>query len=105
MERFSTVTSNELKEHIDFITPENTIKINWAKKFFNYQLQVWQIHIDEVPKVFKCCDEMTLEDLDHCLQYFFVEVRKQNGKRYPPGSLKDLASMVQLYFHKIGKTT
>ena len=26
MERFLTVTSNELKEHIDSITPENTIK-------------------------------------------------------------------------------
>ena len=42
---------------------------------------------------------MTLEDLDHCLQ-FFAEVRKQNGENYPPGSLKDLASMLQLYISR-----
>ena len=81
MERFSTVFSNELKEHIDSITPENTIKkMNWAKKVFNDWLQVWQIRIDEVPKVFKCCDEMTLEDLDHCLQNF-CQRRARSAKK------------------------
>ena len=35
MERFAKITSSELDQHIESITPENTIKkMNWAKKIF-----------------------------------------------------------------------
>ena len=54
--------------------------MNWTKNVFNDWLQVWQIRIDEVTKVFKCCDEMTLEDLDHCLQNF-CQRRARSAKK------------------------
>ena len=91
----------QLKEHFDSITRENTIKKEFDKKSLQrLASNMAGSHFDEVPKVFKCCDDMTLEYLDHCLQSFFAEVRKHDCERYATGSLKDLASMVQLCFQK-----
>ena len=79
--------------------------MNWAKKIFNDWLQVWQIRIDEVPKVFKCCDKMTLEDLDHCLQNF-CQRRARSAKKKTDLGINQIAKVLpKLTTHlKDGKT-
>lgn len=104
--RFATISTNELEEHLNSVTPENTIKkMRWATKLFREWHEVWKVRLDGELKVLKSLNDMCAEDYNYCFQYFFAETRKKNGQRYPPGSLKDLACMLQLYFQKELKNT
>lgn len=43
-------------------------------------------------------------DLNYCLKYFVLEIRKTNGEKYPPRTLKEIVAMVQHYFsHGLSK--
>ena len=52
-----------------------------------------------IDKVLKDLSEFTKGDLDYALRYFFCDVRKQTGDRYPPQTLKDICSGIQFYFN------
>lgn len=80
--------------------PINTNKkVNWIMRtFFNWHNN-WKIRLDGGLKVFKNLDEMTLNEIDFCLQYFIPEIRKTNGDKYPPQTYKEIFAGVQHYLN------
>ena len=59
--------------------------------------QEWKARFDLTPKVLKDMDEMSANEMNYCLQYFFADVRKTDGSKYPPKTLKEIAAMLQHY--------
>lgn len=97
--RYHHATEEEINQAIDDRIPANTLKkMNWVMKLFREWLQDWRIRMDDTLKVFKEVDEFNKSDLNHVLKYFYAEIRKKDGTRYPPETLKSITAMVQLYF-------
>ena len=65
---------------------------------FTRWLNEWKTRLDGQSKVIKDCSEMTASDLDYCLQYFIAELRKQDHRRYPPCTLKEIIACIQHHF-------
>jgi len=95
------MSEEEVNSDIDNRIPKSTWnKMRWAFKLFVTWHDHWKIRIDDnVLKVYKNVKEFTPNDLNHCLKYFFAEVRKVDGDMYPPESLKGIGAMLQLYFN------
>ncbi len=94
LERFATVV--DIEAFKESRIPKNTrLKAAWAVKIFTDWLSAWRVRCDGINKVFKPMEEMSLNEMDHCLQYFFAEVRKKDGSLYPPRTMKELAAMIQ----------
>ena len=49
--------------------------------------------------VLKHVDEFDKSDLNQCFRFFFSDVRKVNGSKYPQSTLKGLAAMLQYDFY------
>lgn len=97
--RFASTTDTEIQSHLNEVTPKNTIqKAKWAFKLFKSWHDEWKIRIHGPLKVIKGIDEFTESDLNYCLKYFFSDVRKTDGSRYPPSTLKELGAMIQYNF-------
>ena len=98
--RFVQMTEEEVNIDISNRIPKNTWnKMKWAMNIFVTWHNQWKIQVDNVLKVYEDIDEFIPSDLSYCLKYFFAEVRKVDGKMYPPESLKGIAAMIQLYFN------
>ena len=91
----------DIKSDLRDSIPVNTInKQKWAMKIFKEWHAEWKCRIDEKElKVYKEVEEFNKSDLNHCLKYFYCDCRKQNGERYPPATLKEIAALVQHYFN------
>ena len=99
--RFASTSQNEINEHITSMTPENTkIKQRWATKMFREWHLEWKSRLDSTLKVCKDMDEMTASDLNYCMKFFIADVRKVDGTKYPPRTLKELTAMIQHFFQK-----
>lgn len=99
--RFYVVTSEEIENDMKARMPVNTRnKMKWAMRIFESWLCEWKARLDDTLKVLKPIEEFSRGDLNHCLVYFFAEVRKQDGELYPPSTLKAIAAMIQLYFRE-----
>jgi hypothetical protein len=103
---FVPVSKVELDDLVASRIPANTqAKVDWAMNVFLEWLRCWRVRLDGELKVFKEPEEMTASDLDHCLQYFFAEIRKKDGKRFPPATMKDIVSCIQHHFRNRHKRT
>lgn len=83
--------------------PESTrAKEKWAMNLFRtwkenrVQLQM-QGRLSGLA-VIKPVEELTKNEINELLQFFVFEVRKENGERYPPGTLKNLVAMIQHFY-------
>lgn len=98
--RFACTTTEAMNSDLTTRISQNTRnKTKWAMKIFREWLSEWRIRCDEIPKVLKPIDEFCKDDLDYALRYFFCDVRKTNGERYPPKTLKEIACSIQHYFN------
>ena len=99
--RFAITSQKELEEDNEKSIPKNTRdKIKWAIKIYRTWLAEWRVRFDDsIPKVLKPMEEFTHGDLDYALVYFYCEVKKVNGERYPPQILKEIASAIQHFFN------
>lgn len=68
-------------------------------KLFRPWFSEWKARLDGGMKVYKKIEEFIESDLNFYQKTFFAEARKENGEMYPPGTLKEIASMTQLFFH------
>ena len=89
-----------MQKKMEDAVPQNTkAKAKWAMKLFNDWLTVWRVRLDGI-KVLKDVNTFTKSDLDFCLQHFYCDVRKKDGQKYPPVTLKEIASMIQFDFNR-----
>ena len=97
--RFVSTTSEDLEKKRKERIPENTRrKSSWAIRLFNEWHGHWKVQFSDHLKVYHDLDDMTVGEVDYCLQYFFAEVRKADGSKYPPRTLKEIAAAIQHHF-------
>lgn len=102
--RFGEVTEEDLQHNIDSRIPETTKnKTKWCLNLFTLWLTEWRIRLNGPPKVLKELTEMSNYELDYCLKYFVMEVRKTDGTKYPPRTLKEIIAGVQHHFNYVLK--
>jgi hypothetical protein len=94
---------DELERRIGDSLPQATkAKERWAIKILNNwkenRLQAQLNGTTPRLMVIKPLEKLTKAELNELLQYFVFEVRKISGEKYPPGTLKDLVSMIQHYY-------
>ena len=76
--------------------PINTQRrVNWVIKKFHTWHEEWKCRLTGGLKVYKDLKEMTLSDIDFCLQYFIAEIRKSDGEMFPPKTYKEIISSFQ----------
>ena len=95
--RFGSTSIDQLNEHVEAAVPQNTsLKEKWAIKLFKDWHAIWKIRMDDkILKVFKDIEEMNSSDLNHTLKYFIADVRKKDGSKFPPRTLKEITAMIQ----------
>ena len=99
--RFASTSEHERMQDFEKTTPKNTMnKSKWAMKIFQDWLNEWRVRYDDdILKILKDIKEFTVNDLNYCLKYFFCDMRKNNGERYPPQTQKDICSGIQYHFN------
>ena len=102
MARFEAVTDQEITLDVQNATPIATMrKRKWAMKIFESWLSEWRVRIDGPLKVLKEVCDFDKSDLNYCLKYFFCEVRKVSGEKYPPQTLKEMCALIQNHFNSV----
>lgn len=91
--RFTVPVSNEqFTEAAKGVVPTNTKKNNaWAERTFN----AWVEHQNEVMPDSVLTDLLTCHDpkiVCKYMRYFVLEARTQDGKKYPPGTIRSILS-------------
>lgn len=104
MERFSTLTSDEIDDLMASTIPVNTErKSKWATKTFESWLDAWKTTglAQGQLVVNKSLQEMSPSDLNFALKHFIFSARKIDGTKYPPGSLKGIVGGIfhHVHFH------
>lgn len=90
------VTEEEVKDIISKRIPKSTqAKSQWAVKMFRSWLENFNQRDGRENKFENDIDQMCKEELNNALHFFISEVRKENGERYPPASLKSIVAMLQ----------
>lgn len=100
--RFAATTREEMSKSLIEAKSKSTIsKSKWAMSMFQNWFNQWKIRLDDVPKVLKDIEEFTPSDLNHCLQYFFCDMRKTDKDRsmYPPQTQKEICAAIQYHFN------
>lgn len=96
--RFASTSVNDLEKKKKDRIPKNTqAKVMWALKLFKNWHNEWKARLDGPLKVLKDFEEMTLSELDYVLQFFVCDVRKMDGNKYPPRTLKEIFAALQHY--------
>ena len=100
--RFPTLSADDRIKIIENSIPVNTRKKEkWAIKIFTEWHEKRKEEIlnnnREGLLVLKDISEWTSSDWNLLLEEFILEVRKENGEKYTPSSLKDIFSMLQHY--------
>jgi len=103
--RYAPVTNDDLQSIREQRIPQSTKdKVKWAINLFRNWHDDWKMRVDDILKVYKSVDEMDSNDLNYCLKYFIPEIRKANGERYPPRTLKEIIAGIQhFYCYEINK--
>lgn len=103
MSRFTEfVSEDQINNRVNASIPENTTKKEkWAMKVFDewHRNRIANLTINDL-NVYKSNEEMDKSDLNFLLKRFFFEIRRKDGKKYPPRSLYDLFSMINYHFTK-----
>ena len=98
--RFAFVSKEDIENNLKVAVPISTVRKNkWAFNLFKDWLSEWRVRLDGECKVLKEIEEFNFNDLDYCLQYFFCGVRRRDGQRYPPQTMKEIAAGIQSYFN------
>lgn len=96
--RYASTSALDLSNHVSSMIPDATLrKSKWAVNLFNTWHDEWHIRMDGQMKVFDKLEHMNASNLNYCLQYFIADVRKVDGKKYPPRTLKEIFAMLQHY--------
>ena len=82
-------------------------KQNWAVRLF----KGWHLHRNQLAKssphvtaVEASLETMTVDELNYNLTRFLMEIRKEkDGSDYPPNTLHEIITSIQLHFHLLGK--
>lgn len=101
------LNEDDLQQLRESAEPNSTKqKVKWAMSLFSNWFSKWRVdYLSGGNKVLKEITEMTANDLDFCLQYFIPSVRKANGSKYPPRTLKEMVALVQHHFqYNLGRT-
>lgn len=103
--RYAQITDDDLKDLREQRIPQSTKdKVKWSINLFRNWHENWKVRMDDILKVYKSIDEMDSNDLNYCLQYFIPEIRKVNGEKYPPRTLKEIVAGIQhFYCYEINK--
>ena len=81
------------------VAKSSVSKSQWAIKVFKDWLTDWKVQLDDIPKVLKHVNEVSTDDLNYFWKYFYCDVRKQKGERFPPQSLKEMVASIQYFFN------
>ena len=105
MKRFATpINEAEIKTMIEEKIPRDTKrKEKWAVKMFEDWMTSRNskgLLPDEQLHVFKPIKELTKSETDYLLQFFFLEIRTENGERFKGSTLKNIAAMIQYFYNK-----
>ena len=93
--RFVPVTEEGINEILNNPVPKATIsKQKWTLGIFHQWSNDYNSRVEEDRKT-KPIHEMSNAELSTALRYFLSEVRKENGNRYPPQTLKGIVAMIQ----------
>jgi hypothetical protein len=97
--RFGSTSTATLKEHLESSIPHNTVmKVKWAVKLFQDWHQIWKARLeDDILKIYDDIDYMSASDMNYAMQYFIADVRKKDGSKFPPRTLKEIVAMLQHY--------
>ena len=98
--RYAVITEEEIAQLNRSVIPDATRKkAEWAMKIFKdwHNKKFKNNPFPDVPAVYKDVDEMSVYDMNYCLKFFVHEVRKLNGERYGPESLRGLVLSIQNY--------
>lgn len=95
--RFAINSEKELETHQQIRVPNSTrSKQQSCVRLFKSWHSQWKMRGDML-KVYDDLEYMGASDLSYCLKYFIADVRKKNGKKYPPKTLKGIYAMIQHY--------
>jgi hypothetical protein len=99
------VTDVALLELVQGTIPLNTKrKQDWAVGLFNKWLAYWRVDTyTDTLKVLKPLKDMTVSDINHCLKYWIPSLRKEDGSKYPPRTMKEIIALFQHYLNKVMK--
>ena len=101
MSRFTEfVSEDQINDRVNASIPENTTKKEkWAMKLLDewHKNRIANLTIHDL-NVYKSNEEMNKSDLNFLLKRFVFEIRRKDGKKYPPRSLYDLFSMINYHF-------
>ena len=95
MARFPTTSSVEVQELMEKAKNKNTSKAtsNWMKVYCSWaELRGKEVNIEN----------LSPEELDIVLQYFYVEVIKRDGSDYEPTSLSVMQAAIDRYLRNSG---
>ena len=96
-ERFGKpITLQELQNTIENRVPSNT------KKATNWGYSVW-IEWSQARNITEDITDMEEKKINILLAQFVQEVRRKDGKEYPPGSLTNIVAAVQWYLREHGR--
>lgn len=102
MNKSVAITTKELEELKDSRIPENTKRKNkWIMKMFLKWLSDWRTRLDGELKILKDLNEMTLKELDLCIQFFISEIRKVDGELYPPQTYREIVAGIQHHLNNV----
>ena len=80
--------------------------INWAVNLFcqwrKNRLSKFCSDVEIVHCHLDCLNQFSKADMCHSLARFIREVKRLDGKDYPPNTLRELIIMIQMYLHKNG---
>ena len=83
--RFASISVLEMDEILNDEIPKSTVsKAKWSYNIFSSWLAEWRVRCDGPLKELTDPRELTIEELDNCLQFFQCVMKKTNGDRYPP---------------------
>lgn len=97
--RFAMNSTTDVEMHQQVRVPASTkTKQQSCVRLFKLWHTEWKMREDML-KVYDDLEYMGASDLSYCLKYFIADVRKQNGSKYPPKTLKGIFAMIQHYMN------
>ena len=100
MSRFASTSRADIESRKVNRIPEKTrLKSEWAHRIFQSWHSQWKVKIDGPLKVLVDLHEMTNSDLNYCLEFFVSDVRKTDGTKYPPRTLKEIIAALQHFIN------
>jgi len=97
--RFATNSTEDVQKHLEVRVPHSTrMKERSCVRLFKQWHTQWKLR-DDMLKVYDDLEYMEASNLSYCLKYFIADVRKRDGSKYPPKTLKGIFAMIQHYIN------